>query len=80
MAEEMQITVIFEEEEKGEGYTVTSPSVPGCVSFGKTIEEAKRNFQKALKLHLACIKAHSKSKKLPQAKNIFTAVLHLRAA
>ena len=79
MPRDLQVTVVFEEDEDG-GYTVVSPSVPGCVSYGKTIEEGKRNFQKALKLHLACLKAHSKAKRLPEPKNIFTAVLHLSAA
>jgi len=81
MKKELQITVLFEEETKSKGYTVTVPSLPGCISYGKTIEEAKKNIQKAIRLHLACIKAHHKSKKsYPLPKNIFTAVLHLKAA
>ncbi len=79
MSKDLQVTVVFEEDEDG-GYTVVSPSVPGCVSYGKTIEEGKKNFLKALKLHLACLKAHSGARKLPEPKNIFTAVLHLSAA
>ena len=80
MTNELHITVLFEEEEEG-GYTATVPSIPGCVSYGRTIDEAKKNIQKALKLHLACVKAHSKSKKIrPSPKNIFAAILHLKAA
>ena len=73
MATELQFTVLFEENEGG-GYTVTIPSVPGCISFGKTIEEAKKNIQKALKLHLACVRAHSGKKIHPHPKNIFAAM------
>lgn len=80
MRRDLQITVLFEEEPEG-GYTVTVPSVPGCVSYGKTLEKAKKNVQKALKLHLACIRAHSRSKKsYPRSKNIIAAVLNLKAA
>jgi predicted RNase H-like HicB family nuclease len=80
MSKELQITVLFEEEVEG-GYTVTVPSLPGCVSYGKNLEEANKNIQKAIRLHLSCMKAHSKNKKFPLSpKNIFTAILHLKAA
>lgn len=42
------------------GYTATVPTLAGCVSFGKTIEEATKNAEKAIKLHLECLKAHKK--------------------
>ena len=61
MKEDIQLTAIFEEEEDGSGYTVTSPSVSGCVSFGKTVEEAKKNFQKAARLHLKSLSDLNKS-------------------
>ncbi len=81
MKQDMLFTALFEEEEEDGGYTVTLPSVPGCVSYGKTLDEAKTNIQKALKLHFECIKAHSHTKKkLYTPKNIFTAVLHLKTA
>ena len=79
MKNEIQITVVFEEESEG-GYTVTVPSLPGCVSYGKTLEVAKKNIQKAIKLHLSCLKAHSKTRKYPHPKNILTAILTLKAA
>jgi predicted RNase H-like HicB family nuclease len=33
------ILLTFQEEPEG-GYTVTVPALPGCVSYGKTFEEA----------------------------------------
>jgi len=33
-------------------YWVDIPDLPGCVASGKTEEEAKANFDEALKLHL----------------------------
>ena len=46
-------------EEKEGGYTVLVPELPGCVSFGKTIEEAKTNAKEAIELHLDNLKAHN---------------------
>ncbi len=34
------------------GYSVSFPDVPGCVSGGKTVDEAMRAAGKALSLHL----------------------------
>lgn len=77
---DLHVTALFEEDEDG-GYTVTVPSLPGCVSFGKTIEDAQKNIQKAVRLHLACMRAHAGKRKIVLSpKNIFAAVLHLKTA
>ena len=47
----MKIKVVFEPQEEG-GYTVYVPSLPGCISEGDTIEEAKRNIIEAIELYL----------------------------
>ena len=39
---EMEIKVVFEKDEGGM-YVVTCPSLPGCVSQGKTEKEALKN-------------------------------------
>ena len=52
-----QIDLITEPEG---GYTVIVPGLPGCVSFGNTIEEAKKNAKQAIDLHLENLKSHSK--------------------
>ena len=43
--------------EKGEdGYfTVTVPSLPGCISQGKTRKEALKNIKEAIELHLGAL-------------------------
>lgn len=46
-----QYTGIFEPAEEG-GYTVTIPSLPGCISEGDTFEEALRNIKEAASLYL----------------------------
>ena len=50
-----QINLIPEEEG---GYTVLVPMLPGCVSYGGTMEEATANAQEAIELHLENLAAH----------------------
>lgn len=40
------------------GYTVLVPSLPGCVSYGATVEEATVHAREAIELHLANLAAH----------------------
>ena len=47
----LKYDVVFEEAEEG-GYTVSVPSLPGCISEGDTSEEAKANITDAIKLYL----------------------------
>lgn len=47
----LKYDVLFEEQPDG-GYTVTVPSLPGCISEGDTFEEAKENISDAIKLYL----------------------------
>jgi len=47
----MKFKIVLEESEDG-GYTVSVPSLPGCVSEGETIEEATKNIEEAIQLYL----------------------------
>jgi antitoxin HicB len=49
-------TAIFEPDRKQGGYTVTIPSLPGCISEGDTFEEAVLNIQEAAGLYLEVMK------------------------
>jgi len=51
--------IIMEKEEADEGYFAYSPSLAGCYSNGKTIEEAKRNIREALQQHIAAMHEHT---------------------
>jgi predicted RNase H-like HicB family nuclease len=51
--------IIIEKEPEDEGYFAYSPTVPGCFSNGKTIEETKRNIRQAIEQHLASMLAHA---------------------
>jgi predicted RNase H-like HicB family nuclease len=47
----MKFQVILEPSEEG-GLTALVPSLPGCISEGRTREEALRNIQEAIELYL----------------------------
>lgn len=48
----MKVVVKIEPGEDG-WFVVTVPALPGCISQGKTIEEAKENIKEAIELFLA---------------------------
>ena len=54
-----QITI--EKEPEDEGYFAYSPTVPGCFSNGKTIEETKRNIRQAVEQHLTSMVMHGQA-------------------
>ena len=45
------LKVVLEPSDEG-GYTVTVPSLPGCISEGDTKEEALANIKEAIDLYL----------------------------
>jgi predicted RNase H-like HicB family nuclease len=47
----MLFKVLFEPSDEG-GYTAHVPALPGCISEGDTIEEARRNIREAIELYL----------------------------
>ncbi len=49
---------IFLRKEPEGGYTVIVPSLPGCVTYGKTIEEARKMAKEAIELYLESLHAH----------------------
>ena len=60
--------IIIEKEEKDEGYFAYSPSLPGCFSNGKTIEETKKNIREALQQHIMSMRERSLT--IPQKERI----------
>ena len=70
-----QINLIPEREG---GYTVLVPLLPGCVSYGATIEEATKNAREAIELHLENLAAHKEP--IPGASEsacVFTTVIQV---
>jgi predicted RNase H-like HicB family nuclease len=56
--------IVIEKEPEDEGYYAHSPTLPGCFSNGKTIEEARRNIRDAIEQHMATLLAHAQA--IPQ--------------
>lgn len=51
----MRYTVLMERDESG-GYTVTVPSLPGCISQGDTWDEARKNIEEAIAGYIETLK------------------------
>lgn len=47
-------TVIFQKEPEG-GYTAIVPALPGCVTWGETIEAAQKAAQEAIESYLGSL-------------------------
>ena len=47
----MYLKVVFQPSDEG-GYTVSVPALPGCISEGDTLEEARQNIREAIALYL----------------------------
>jgi len=45
--------------EKAGGFTVVVPSLPGCVTYGKNLEEAKAMAADAIKAYVASLVKHN---------------------
>ena len=56
----MKHRVIIERDEDGM-FVAEAPSLPGCVSQGRTRDEALRNIQEAIKLYIESLKAHGET-------------------
>lgn len=60
--------IVIEKETDGKGYSAYSPSLPGCFSNGKTIEEARRNVRAAIQQHVTALR--EKAIAIPQEEQI----------
>lgn len=50
-AQSLQFHVVFRPEPEG-GYTVIVPSLPGCITYGRTIKKAQEMATEAIELYL----------------------------
>jgi len=49
--------VLLRKEPEG-GYTVIVPFLPGCITYGDTVEEALKNAKEAIELYIESLKEH----------------------
>jgi antitoxin HicB len=54
-AKVLRFAVVLEWDEEGQGWAVTVPALPGCVTQGDTKTEALRNAQEAIAGHLRAL-------------------------
>lgn len=47
----MELKVVFEPSDEG-GYTAFVPALPGCISEGDTVDDARQNVREAIELYL----------------------------
>ncbi|MDP1690325.1 MAG: type II toxin-antitoxin system HicB family antitoxin [bacterium] len=52
-----QFSVIFRPEAEG-GFTVIVPSLPGCITYGKSLSQAKEMARDAISGYLVSLKKH----------------------
>jgi len=49
---------ILLKKEPEEGFTVSVPSLPGCITYGDTLDEAIEKAKEAIELYIESLKAH----------------------
>ena len=54
-----QFTIVIEPDE--DAYHAYVPALPGCHTFGETVEEAQVNIKEAIALHIECMKEDGQS-------------------
>lgn len=72
-----QYTAIFEPDGEAGGYTVTIPSLPGCISEGDTFEGALKNIREAASLYLEVMKKR-KEGIIKEAKGVIVASVQVK--
>ena len=78
MVRSYQVTLTAEKEG---GYTALVPALPGCVSYGGTLEEATNNAKEAIELHLENLADHHQP--LPKGQEeirVFTTLVSVTAS
>jgi predicted RNase H-like HicB family nuclease len=55
----LQFTVVIEPDEGA--YHAYVPALPGCHSFGDSVEEAQTNIREAIALHIECMQEDGES-------------------
>ena len=55
--EMLSYRVLLRKEQEG-GYTVTVPSLPGCVTYGDTVEQALEMAKEAIEVYIESLREH----------------------
>lgn len=55
--EKLSYRILLRPEPEG-GYTVIVPTLPGCITYGKTIKEARKMATDAIRVYLESLEKH----------------------
>ena len=72
---QLSYRILLRKEPEG-GYTVIVPSLPGCVTYGDTVEEAIEKAREAIELYMESVKAHEEE--IPIEEVAFTKEIYQR--
>jgi antitoxin HicB len=73
---ERRYKILLRREPEG-GYTVTVPSLPGCVTYGNTLDEAIRMAREAIELYIEILA--EKGEDIPSEEGILEYTLTIEA-
>lgn len=73
--EHLRYTVLFQEEPEG-GFTVTVPALPGCITYGKDLDEAREMALDAIGAYVASLAKDGES--IPSDSEPFVASLTVK--
>lgn len=72
----LEYTAVFQKASDG-GYTVTVPTLPGCISEGDSFEQAADNIREAIELYLEVVSKNKKTNFI-QTGEIFSAPVKVK--
>ena len=75
MKKTLYYNVIFRPEPEG-GFTVIVPSLPGCITYGKDLSEAKKMIEDAIKGYIDSLKKHKET--IPTDEQNFFASIEIK--
>lgn len=73
----LRYTIILQSEPEG-GFTITVPALPGCITYGKNLQEAKQMAVDAIRAYLASLKKHKEP--IPTEQSSFVTSVELKTA
>ena len=74
MKQSKQFNVVFRAEPEG-GFTAVVPSLPGCITYGRNLQEAKKMVADAINGYIASLKKHKEP--IPSDENNFFALIQV---
>jgi antitoxin HicB len=67
--------ILLKKEPEG-GFTVLVPSLPGCITYGDTVDESISNAKEAIELYIESLQAHGEE--IPTEENMLEYTLTVK--